>query len=126
MSVPMFFDSRAMRRQAFLVMIALGLSEVLIPDAVQEDHENRDRHKEQDHGGGGIHQHANLEIGIDRWTQWQPVRRRCKGMLSKMFHTQSAYENDHAAKEREERRPNRDRVAEHHVLIREQHDQKER
>ena len=40
MLVSMFFDGRAVRWQTFVVMIAFGLAEVVITNAVEEDHQD--------------------------------------------------------------------------------------
>jgi hypothetical protein len=65
--VSMFFNGCAVGRQTLLIMIALRLAKVLITNAVEEDHEDRDCHKEQDRGSCWIDQHPYSEIGFSRF-----------------------------------------------------------
>jgi hypothetical protein len=70
-----------------MVMVAFGLTEVVITNAVDEDHQHRPCHEEQDRSRERIDQHADLQPGL---TCRQPVDRRLKWMFAKMFHVECA------------------------------------
>ena len=118
----MFFDRRAMRGQSHVIVVAFGLAEVMVAHTVEEDHENRDCHEEQDRSGRRVDEHANPEPGV---AGRQPVDRRFEGVFTQMFHAQSPHKNNHAHQPREERRTDADRMAQRLAAVREQHDQKE-
>jgi hypothetical protein len=51
-------------------MIAFGLTEVVISNTVEEDHQHSPCHKEQDRSREWVNQYANLQPCI---ASWQPV-----------------------------------------------------
>ena len=54
----------AMRRQTRVIVIASGLTKVMIANAVDEDHQHCPRHEEQNRGRERIDQHADLQPGL--------------------------------------------------------------
>ena len=63
-------NCRAVRRQTHMVMIACGLTVVVIANAVDEDHQHRPCHKEQDRGRERVDQHTDPQPCV---TGWHPV-----------------------------------------------------
>jgi hypothetical protein len=105
-------------------MIALGLSEVLISNAVKEDHEDRDGYKKQYRCAERVNQYANPEPGLARG---QPRYRRLERMFAQVFngeHTEE--ENVHTSQPRKSGRAHRYGMAERLVPVCEQNDQEER
>ena len=69
---PWSSDGRAVRGQTCVIMIAIGLTKVVITNAVEEDHQHGPCHEEQNRGSERIDQHADLEPGL---TRRQPIDR---------------------------------------------------
>src|SRR5215211_1612877 len=101
-------NRRTMRRQTLLVVITWRLAEVMIANAVEEDHQHRPCHEEEHGSRQGIDQHTNPEPRI---ACRQPRNRGFKRMLAEVFHAERAHEDDHAAKPGKERRANGNRMA---------------
>ena len=95
MFVSMFFNSGTMWRQSLVIVIAFGLSVVVIANAVDKDHQHSPRNEKQSHGGEWIYQYTDPEPGIP---QGQPIDGRFKRVFSQVFYTQCAQKHDHTPK----------------------------
>ncbi len=102
-----------------MVVIALGLSIVVIADAIDKDHQHGPCNEEQCHSRQRVHKYTDPEPGIP---QRKPIDRRFKWVFAQMRHTQCAYKYDHAPKPGKECRTNSHSMTQRFALIREQHD----
>ena len=58
--VPVLLHGRTVRRKTLVIVVALGLAIVVVAHAVEEDHQHRPCHKEQDGRRERVDQHADL------------------------------------------------------------------
>ena len=87
--------SCTVRRKTGNVMVTLRLAEVVVADAVDENHQHSPGHEEQGDGRERVDENTNLEESL---TQRQPVNHRFKGMFSQVFFLQGLPEDEHRAK----------------------------
>jgi len=88
------FDQGAVRRQAGLIIhTALG-AEIMVANAVNEDHQDRPGDKEERDRAERIHLDANLEEGF---ASGQPVNAGPDGRFSEVRGDDSLIKNNHAS-----------------------------